>query len=96
MKRKRVIRTLITLSLLAALVAVLYISQNSDSSNPHAVVPRETWIHGPKGHAYPVLNSQMPWKCYPCHEKKGLGGEEYCQSCHDQSGVKVVLPKKPL
>jgi len=97
MERKRVIRTLITLSLLAALVAVLYISQNRDPSNPHTSVPKETWINGPKGHGYAVLNNQQPWKqCYTCHEKKGLGGETYCQSCHDQSGVNVVIPKKPL
>ena len=96
MERKRVIRTLITLSLLAALVAVLYISHNIDPSNPHTLVPKQTWIHGPKGHGYTVLNNQQPWKqCYTCHEKKGLGGEAYCKSCHDQSGVNVVIPKKP-
>ena len=96
MERKRVIRTLITLSLLAALVAVLVISQNRDPSNPHNGVSKDTWIHGPNGHGYTVLNNQQPWKqCYTCHEKKGLGGEAYCQSCHDQSGVKVVIPQKP-
>lgn len=96
MERKRVIRTLISFSLLAALLAVLYISQNSDPSNPHTSVPEETWIHGPKGHGYAVMNNQQPWKqCYECHEKKGLGGEAYCQSCHDQSGVNVVIPQKP-
>ena len=97
MERKRIIRTLITLSLLVALVAVLFVSQNRDPSNPHAVMPEQTWLHGPKGHGYTVLNNQQPWKqCYTCHEKKGLGGEVYCQSCHDRSGVKVVIPKKPL
>ena len=95
-RKKRVIRTLISLSLLAALVAVLYLSQNSDPSNPHSSVPKETWIHGPKGHGYAVMNNQQPWKqCYECHENKGLGGESYCQSCHDQSGVSVAIPQKP-
>lgn|SRR5680860_336359 len=95
MERKRVIRTLITFILLAALVAVIYISQGSDPSNPHTSVSKETWLHGPKGHGYTVLNNQKPWKqCYTCHEKKGLGGEVYCQSCHDQSGVGDVIPKK--
>ena len=97
MNRKRILRTLITLSLFVALGTVLYVSQNRDPSNPHALVPKETWLQGPKGHGYVVLNNQQPWKqCYTCHEKKGLGGEAYCQSCHDQSGVKVELPKKPL
>ncbi|TGE37575.1 hypothetical protein E4K67_12610 [Desulfosporosinus fructosivorans] len=97
MERKRVIRTLITLCLMGALVLVLYMSQDHDSSNPHSSIPRETWINGPKGHGYAVLNNQQPWKqCYTCHEEKGLGGEVYCQSCHDQSGAKVVIPKKPL
>ena len=96
MERKRVIRTLISFSLVAALVAILYVSQNRDPSNPHTSVPKETWIHGPKGHGYAVENNQQPWKqCYTCHEKKGLGGEAYCQSCHDQSGVGDVIPKKP-
>jgi len=96
MERKRVIRTLISFSLLAALIAVLYASQNSDPSNPHSSMPEETWIHGPKGHGYAVMNNQQPWKqCYECHEKKGLGGEAYCQSCHDQSGVNAVIPQKP-
>jgi len=97
MEHKRVIRTLISLSLLVALVAILYISQTRDSSNPHASIPRETFINGPKGHGYAVRNNQQPWKqCYTCHEEKGLGGEAYCQSCHDQSGVKdIVIPKEP-
>ncbi len=97
MESKRVIRTLISFVLLAALVAVLVISQRADSSNPHASIPRETFIHGPKGHGYAVNNNQQPWKqCYECHEQKGLGGEAYCQSCHDQSGVgDIVIPKKP-
>jgi len=96
MKHKRIIRTLITLSLLVALAAVLYASQGVDPSNPHSSVSKDVWLHGPKGHGYTVLNNQQPWKqCYTCHEKKGLGGEAYCQSCHDQSGVTVVIPKKP-
>ena len=95
MKRKHIIRTLISLSLLAALVAIIITSQNRDPSNPHALVPKQILIHGPKGHGYTVTNNQEPWRCYTCHEKKGFGGEAYCQSCHDQSGVKVVLPKKP-
>ncbi|HBV86359.1 MAG TPA: hypothetical protein DEF42_06830 [Desulfosporosinus sp.] len=96
MKPKRIVRTVISLSLLAALIAVLYSSQTSDSSNPHASVPQEIWIHGPKGHGYAVMNNQQPWKqCYECHEKKGLGGEAYCQSCHDQSGVKAAIPQRP-
>ncbi len=98
MERKRVIRTLISFVLLAALVAVIYISQNRDSSNPHASIPRDTFINGPKGHGYTVQNNQQPWKqCYECHEKKGLGGETYCQSCHVKSGFpNVVIPKEPL
>jgi len=97
MERKRIIRTLITLSLLVALGAVLYVSQGVDPTNPHSSVSKDVWLHGPKGHGYTVLNNQQPWKqCYTCHEKKGLGGEVYCQSCHDQSGVQVVIPKKPL
>ncbi|OLN31588.1 hypothetical protein [Desulfosporosinus metallidurans] len=96
MKPNRVLRALISFGLLAALVAVLVISQNRDPSNPHTSVSKDTWIHGPQGHGYAVQNNQQPWKqCYTCHEKKGLGGEVYCQSCHDQSGVKVTIPKKP-
>lgn len=96
MERKRVIRTLISLALLAALAAVILISQKYDPSNPHSTISKDAWINGPKGHGYTVKNNQQPWKqCYTCHEKKGLGGESYCQSCHAQSGVNVVLPKKP-
>lgn len=96
MKGKRILRMLISLALLAALVAVVFESQKHDSSNPHSTIPRETWIYGPKGHGYTVNNNQQPWKqCYTCHEEKGLGGESYCQSCHDQAGLNVVLPKKP-
>jgi len=96
MERKRVIRTLISFCLLAALIAVIYLSQKGDPSNPHSSVPKETWIHGPKGHGYAVMNNQQPWKqCYECHEKQGLGGEAYCQSCHDQSGGDIVIPQKP-
>lgn len=97
MKGKRVIRTLISLALLVALVAVIITSQKNDSSNPHSSIPRETFIYGPKGHGYTVNNNQQPWKqCYTCHEEQGLGGESYCQSCHVQSGRdNIVLPKKP-
>ena len=96
MERKRVLRTIITLGLFAALIAVIVISQNRDPSNPHSGVSKDTWINGPHGHGFAVLNNQEPWKqCYPCHEKKGLGGESYCQNCHQQSGVKVVIPQKP-
>ncbi|MDP4126036.1 MAG: hypothetical protein Q8912_03735 [Bacillota bacterium] len=96
MGSKRVLRALISLGLLAALVAVIVISQNRDPSNPHTSVSKDVWIHGPQGHGYAVQNNQQPWKqCYTCHEKKGLGGEDYCQRCHDQSGVKVSIPQKP-
>lgn len=96
MKRKRVLRTLISFVLLAALVAVIVLSQNADPSNPHSSIPKDIWINGPKGHGDAVLNNQQPWRqCYRCHEKEGLGGETYCQSCHDQSGVKVDIPKNP-
>lgn len=96
MKRNRVIRAFITFLLLGALVTVLIVSQNRDPSNPHSTVSKEVWINGPKGHGYAVLNNQQPWKqCYTCHEKKGLGGEEYCQSCHNLSGAKVLIPEKP-
>ncbi|MDQ7096913.1 hypothetical protein REC12_25285 [Desulfosporosinus sp. PR] len=96
MNRKRVFRTIISVALLGALVAVIIVSQNHDPSNPHSTIPKDTWINGPHGHGYAVMNNQQPWKqCYPCHEKKGLGGEEFCQSCHTKSNVKVTLPKKP-
>ncbi|MGC7870949.1 hypothetical protein ACPUYX_05380 [Desulfosporosinus sp. SYSU MS00001] len=96
MDRKRLLRTIITVALFGALVAVIIISQNHDPSNPHASIPKDVWINGPHGHGYAVNNNQQPWKqCYPCHEKKGLGGEEFCQSCHEKSKVNVTLPKKP-
>jgi len=91
---KRLIRFLITLGLVAALIAVIIVSQQYDPENPHSTVNKEIWINGAKGHGYAVLNNQQPWKqCYPCHEKKGLGGEEYCSSCHSQAGVIVELPQ---
>ncbi|AHF07199.1 hypothetical protein [Desulfitobacterium metallireducens] len=94
MERKKIVRSLITLGLFVALVAVIIISQNRDPSNPHSTISRETWLSGPQGHGYVVNNNQAPAEqCYPCHEKKGLGGQVYCQSCHDQSGVKVSLPQ---
>ena len=97
MDAKRVIRSLITLGLVGALVAVLIISQRYDPENPHSTVDCDIWIYGPKGHGYAVLNNQQPWKqCYPCHEKKGLGGEDYCSSCHIQAGVSIELPQPPI
>ncbi|MHB1651941.1 MAG: hypothetical protein ACYCVD_05600 [Desulfitobacteriaceae bacterium] len=96
MERKKVIRTLVTLSLFLGLVAVIVISQFYDPTNPHSTMSRETLINGPKGHGYTVLNNQQPWKqCYPCHVKKGLGGQEFCISCHEKSGVKVNIPQPP-
>ncbi|WP_407310714.1 hypothetical protein [Desulfosporosinus sp. SB140] len=96
MNNKRVLRAIISVALLGALVAVVIVSQNHDPSNPHSTIPKDTWINGPHGHGYAVKNNQQPWKqCYPCHEKKGLGGEEFCQSCHQKSNVNVTLPKKP-
>lgn len=94
MQRKKLVRSLITLGLFAALAAVIILSQNHDPSNPHSTIAKETWINGPQGHGYAVKNNQQPAKqCYPCHIKKGLGGQSFCQSCHDQSGVKVSLPQ---
>lgn len=94
MERKKIARSLITVALFVALVVVIIVSQNRDPSNPHSTIPRETWLSGAQGHGYVVNNNQAPAeRCYPCHEKKGLGGQVYCQSCHDQSGVKVSLPQ---
>lgn len=94
MERKKIVRSLITVGLLVALVAVIILSQNHDPSNPHASIPKDTWINGPQGHGYAVNNNKAPAKqCYPCHQKKGLGGQAYCQTCHDQSGVNVSLPE---
>lgn len=94
MERRKVVRTIITGILLVALVSIIIISQKYDPTNPHATIDRQTWINGPKGHGYAVLNNQQPEKqCYPCHEKKGLGGESFCLSCHEKSGVKVNLPQ---
>ena len=87
MERKKLIRSLISLALFAALAVVIVVSQNHDPSNPHSSVPKETWLNGPNGHGYAVNNNQQPAKqCYPCHEKKGLGGQAYCLDCHDKSG----------
>lgn len=94
MERKKIIRSIVTFGLFIALVAVIILSQNSDPTNPHSSIPRETWLNGPQGHGYVVNNNQGPAeRCYPCHVKKGLGGQVYCQSCHDQSGVTVSLPQ---
>ncbi len=96
MDRKKALRSLISLVLLAALITVLIVSQNHDPSNPHSTVDKQVWINGPKGHGYAVNNNQQPWKqCYTCHIKKGLGGESYCQACHEKSGAKVNIPQKP-
>jgi hypothetical protein len=95
-KSKRVIRTIITILLFGALATVIILSQNHDPTNPHSGVPEKVWIYGPKGHGYVVLNNQQPWKeCYPCHEKKGLGGETYCLNCHAKYGVNPKIPQEP-
>jgi len=92
---KRVIRTLITLGLAAALVTIIVVSQKFDPTNPHATVDKNVWLNGPNGHGYAVKNNQQPWKqCYPCHVKKGLGGEEFCQGCHTKSGLNVAIPQQ--
>lgn len=93
MESKKIIRTIITIGLFVALITVVIVSQGHDPSNPHALIPKEEWISGEKGHGFAVLNNQNPkGQCYECHEKKGLGGKVYCQSCHDQSGVEFNLP----
>lgn len=93
MGKKRILRSLITLGLLAALGIVLVVSQNYDSGNPHASIPRDRWLNGPEGHGYAVLNNQAPQRqCLPCHEKKGLGGKTYCLDCHTKYGVKGEIP----
>jgi len=89
---KKVARTIITVSLVMALIIVIIVSQRYDPENPHSAIPRQEWLSGEKGHGYTVLNNQNPQKhCYQCHEKQGLGGQAYCQSCHDQSGVEFNL-----
>lgn len=96
MEGKKIIRSIITLALLGAIVAVVIISQHFDPTNPHSTISRDTLIYGPKGHGYTVMNNQQPWKqCYSCHQKKGLGGEEFCVSCHEKSGVKLTIPLEP-
>lgn len=93
MKSNKIVRTLITLALFVALVVIIIVSQGHDYTNPHSSIPRETWLNGPNGHGFAVMNNQNPSKqCYGCHVKKDLGGKEYCQSCHEQSGVTVGLP----
>lgn len=93
MERKKILRSVISLALLAALVIVIFVSQGHDPSNPHTSVPKETWLNGPNGHGFAVMNNQNPSKqCYRCHVKKNLGGKAYCQSCHEQAGLKVELP----
>jgi hypothetical protein len=96
MKNKKIVRTIITLFLGIALVGVLIISSFYDPTNPHSTISKQTLIYGPKGHGYTVINNQQPWKqCYPCHVKKGLGGEAFCISCHEKNGVKVNIPQPP-
>lgn len=93
MEDKKIIRTIITLCLFIALIYVIIASQSYNPDNPHASIPREEWISGENGHGFSVLNNQDPQgQCYECHVEKGLGGKVYCQSCHDQSGVKFDLP----
>ncbi|WP_206811649.1 hypothetical protein [Paradesulfitobacterium ferrireducens] len=93
MARKQVLRSLITLALLAALAAVIILSQQHDPTNPHSSIPREQWLTGSNGHTFAVKNNQQPAKqCYPCHEKQGLGGVNYCTDCHTKSGISVQLP----
>jgi hypothetical protein len=93
MERKKVIRSIITLALFIALVVVIIVSQGHDYTNPHSSIPKETWLRGPKGHGFAVNNNQNPSKqCYECHVKKSLGGKEYCQACHNQTGIEVNLP----
>jgi hypothetical protein len=95
MERKKVLRSLITIGLVVSLVVIIFVSQGHDPSNPHTTISKETWINGPNGHGFAVINNQNPAKqCYPCHVKQNLGGKVYCQSCHDQSGVKFDLPNE--
>ncbi len=96
MEKKKIVRTAITVLLAVALVAVFVISRFYDPTDPHSTVSKQAFIYGPKGHGYTVLNNQQPWvNCYPCHEKKGLGGEQFCVSCHEKSGVSVKIPQPP-
>lgn len=93
MEKKRILRSLITFGLLAALGIVLVVSRNYDVANPHALISRERWLNGPQGHGYAVMNNQQPrQQCLPCHEKQGLGREPYCLDCHEKSGVKIEIP----
>jgi len=94
MEGKKIIRTVITVGLVVVLITVIIVSQGYDPKNPHSAIPKEEWVSGKKGHGYTVLNNQNPQKqCYGCHEKQGLGGKAYCQSCHDQSSVEFNLPE---
>ncbi|HHY25555.1 MAG TPA: hypothetical protein GX523_02165 [Desulfitobacterium dehalogenans] len=93
MEGKKIIRAMISIGLFVALVIIIFVSQGHDPNNPHASIPKEEWISGEKGHGFAVMNNQNPQKqCYQCHEKQGLGGKSYCQSCHDPSGVDYNLP----
>ena len=96
MDGKKIVRTVITVVLGLSIVAVLIISSFFDPTNPHSSIPKQKFIYGPNGHGFTVLNNRQPWKqCYPCHVKKGLGGEEFCISCHTKNGVKVKIPQQP-
>ncbi len=89
--KNKVVRTIITVGIGVAVVAVLIVSSQHDSSNPHSTIPKDTWIH--EKHAVAFRNASNPEKqCYKCHVKEGLGAQEYCQSCHEKSGVTVDLP----
>lgn len=88
---KKLTRNLITVGLGVALIVVIVVSSQHDASNPHATIPKDTWLY--EKHALAVKNaSNLKKNCYECHIEKGLGGEEYCQSCHTQSGITVELP----
>lgn len=88
---KKIIRTLITVGIGVAVIVIFIVSSHYDASNPHATIPKETWIQ--EKHPIAFKNASNPEKqCYQCHVQKGLGGREYCQSCHEKSGVTVDLP----
>ena len=88
---KKWIRNLVTAGIGVAIIAVLVISSQHDASNPHATIPKDTWLY--EKHAISTKNARnIEDNCYECHIEKGLGGESYCQSCHEQGGLVVDLP----